>query len=419
MSPAMTFVVSQPSSTARHLCRLLAAEGITTRQLTPAEVLATPSVGEPDMILINASVHADLMRQITTWQAALPIDKRATVIAFLDDDLISLGQDDLTSLEQHVLLGLDFLVPPFSPDLVRSRLRACHERQQLADMSAPAAVAGQRHEYACELQAGRRVQEGFLPESLPERAGWQLTARFHPARHVAGDFYDAFPMLGGTRIGLVVADVCDKGVGAALFMALIRSLLRHTAVQLETCDLAAVPLPGADTESVPEPPGAVDPDAVLLLRVIAAINDYLTGNHLRQGYFATLFFALLDPATGRLWYVNCGHNPPVLRSVGGGYRLLSPTGPALGLIAGSVFTHGHVRMEHDDLLFAYTDGVPDARDGAGRFFTEQQMLALVAQATCAEDLLSRIDRAIRAHVGTAEQFDDITMLALRRRLEST
>ncbi len=419
MPPAMTFVVSKPSSNARHLCRLLAAEGITTRQFTPAEVLAAPSVGQPDMLLINASVNADLMRQITTWQSALPLDERATVIAFLDDDLVSLEQDDLTSLEQHVLTGLDFLVPPFSPDLVRSRLQACHERQRLADTSAPAAVAGQRHEDVCELQVGRQVQAGFLPESLPEHAGWQLTARFHPARHVAGDFYDAFPMLGGTRIGLVVADVCDKGVGAALFMALIRSLLRHTAVQMETADLADVSLPGAHDESVPEPPGTVDPDGVLLLRVIVAINDYLTRNHLRQGYFATLFFAVLDPVTGRLWYVNCGHNPPVLRGVGGGYRLLNPTGPALGLIPGSVFTHGHIRMEHDDLLFAYTDGVPDARDGAGQFFTERQMLALVAQATCAEDLLSRIDRAIRAHVGTAGQFDDITMLALRRRLEST
>jgi serine phosphatase RsbU (regulator of sigma subunit) len=128
---------------------------------------------------------------------------------------------------------------------------------------------------------------------------------------------------------------------------------------------------------------------------------------------------VLDPATGRLWYVNCGHNPPVFRSAGGGYSLLAPTGPALGLMPDSVFTHGHIRMEHDDLLFAYTDGVPDARDGAGRFFTEERMMALLAQATCPEDLLSRIERAIRAHMGTAEQFDDITMLALRRQLEST
>ena len=76
-------------------------------------------------------------------------------------------------------------------------------------------------------------------------------------------------------------------------------------------------------------------------------------------------------------------------------------------------------MEHDDLLFAYTDGVPEARDGAGRFFTEQRMMALLPQATCAEDLVSRMEQAVRAHVGSADQFDDITMLALRRQLEST
>jgi len=129
--------------------------------------------------------------------------------------------------------ALDYIVPPFLPTLIRSRLFACHSQQALARTAEEAHVEAELLKYERELQIGREIQEGFLPDTLPARVGWQLTARFQPAREVAGDFYDAFELLGGNRIGLVVADVCDKGVGAALFMALIRSLLRHTAIHVD------------------------------------------------------------------------------------------------------------------------------------------------------------------------------------------
>jgi len=285
-----------------------------------------------------------------------------------------------------------------------SRLLACHFRQALSRTAEEIQTSAHLLKYERELQIGRNIQAGFLPEQLPVRAGWRLTARFQPAREVSGDFYDAFELLGGARIGLVIADVCDKGVGSALFMALIRSLLRHTAVCMDTAM--------TDVDIGEPEPGA---DATLLLRAVVATNDYLTTNHLRQGYFATLFFGVLDPSSGSMVYVNCGHNPPVLRRPDGDYTLLGPTGPALSLLPNSIFRVGVAQLEPGDLLFAYTDGVPEARDTSGRFLTEEVMLGLISGWDGAvDDVLDLVERRLRAHIGLAEQADDITMVALRR-----
>jgi sigma-B regulation protein RsbU (phosphoserine phosphatase) len=186
-----------------------------------------------------------------------------------------------------------------------------------------------------------------------------------------------------------------------MFMALIRSLIRHTASCLDPGDQPAGTEPDAET--------------VLLLQAILTTNRYLTTNHLAQGYFATLFFGILNPADGSLVYVNCGHNPPVVRRTDGEQSRLWPTGPALGLVPESVFDLGRISLGYGDLLFAYTDGVPDAKDVNGRFFTEELMLALIrAQGTGADDLLESFERRLGTHVGFAERSDDITMLALHR-----
>jgi sigma-B regulation protein RsbU (phosphoserine phosphatase) len=191
-------------------------------------------------------------------------------------------------------------------------------------------------------------------------------------------------------------------------MALIRSLLRHSVTHVD-------PPSG---RWVIGPHGTLEPgsgvDAALLLRAVAATNDYLISNHLRQGYFASLFFAVLNPDTGGIVYANCGHNPPILSRGDGGHSLLEPTGPALGLLPESIFTYGRATLDPGDLLFIYTDGVPDARDAAGEFFTEERMLRLVTTTVGADALLTRIDGEISGHVGTAEPFDDITMIALYR-----
>lgn len=387
----LTLVVDESSTTADHLCALLNHDGMPARQVTPGRVLAGWSAedGVPELVLVSSRMDVDLVRQVVR-RVMQTTGSPPTVVSFSDTHV--------GDIEAHMRAGLDYIVPPFLPGLIGSRLVACRVGQALSRTAEGLQTDGDLTAYKQELRIGQEIQAGFLPEALPVRAGWELAARFRPAGVVAGDFYDAFELDGAARIGLVVGDVCDKGVGAALFMALVRSLLRHTATQLDRLDIAHT----ASAEA-------------LVLRSAVATNDYLIANHLRQGYFATLFFAVLDPVTGSLVYANCGHNPPVLRRANGVRRLLLPTGPALGLMPNSTFDAAQTRLESGDLLFAYTDGVPDAKDIDGRLLSRDVMYDLVAgHRAGTDDLLDLVERTIRVHVGGAEQSDDIVMIALRR-----
>jgi sigma-B regulation protein RsbU (phosphoserine phosphatase) len=303
---------------------------------------------------------------------------------------------------------------------VRNRRTAALDRPTPIRSEVDVVAAGRLLRYEQELQIGRDIQRGFLPGLLPCPEGWEVAARFRPARVVAGDFYDGFELVNGRRTAFLVADVCDKGVGAALFMALIRTLLRHTAQQghvgsLLVSDLQAIVRADASDGSAGRPRARPSIGAAPLMAAVRGTNEYLTRNHLEQGYFATLFFAILDPRTGGLIYINGGHNPPVVLRRNGDLEPLHPTGPAVGLLPGSVFKLGDTSLAEGETLFAYTDGVTEARNPQGEFFSEQRMLDLLAQpARSAKDLLDRMDLAVRRFVGSAEQFDDVTMLALRR-----
>ncbi|MER5931498.1 PP2C family protein-serine/threonine phosphatase [Streptomyces sp. NPDC002054] len=316
--------------------------------------------------------------------------------------------DGFAALEEHVRLGHDYLVPPFLPALVGARLHSCSERAELGRTLREADARAELVSYEKELEIGREIQAGFLPEALPVPDGWEIDVRFRPARQVAGDFYDVFELVHRRRLAVVVADVCDKGVGAALFMALIRSLLRHTAENSGLQHLVAAGRSGGRIPVVGATP---------LLNAVTATNGYLTRNHLRQGYFATLFFGVLDPLTGSLVYINGGHNPPLLLSPGGGRPVaLEVTGPAVGVLPDCVYTLGYAQLDPGDTLFVFTDGVPEARCPEGRFLGDERMLALLAEPPLGngKDVLDRMDSAVREHTGTAEQHDDVTMLALHR-----
>ncbi len=137
---------------------------------------------------------------------------------------------------------------------------------------------------------------------------------------------------------------------------------------------------------------------------------------MRQGYFATLFFGVLDPLTGSLVYINGGHNAPLLlRAEGGDPLALEVTGPAVGVLPDCVYTLGYAQLNPGDTLFAFTDGVPEARCPAGNFLGDERMLELLAgPRVSGKEVVDRMDTAVREHTGTAEQHDDVTMLALHR-----
>jgi sigma-B regulation protein RsbU (phosphoserine phosphatase) len=243
-----------------------------------------------------------------------------------------------------------------------------------------------------ELEIGREIQRGFFPLSIPQPAGWEIAARFHPARQVSGDFYDVFGLTGG-RIGLAMADVCGKGVGAALFMALVRSLIRAYA------DRASLS---------PSSPGLA-----ILLEAVTATNRYLTRVHRSAHTFSSLFFGVLDPPTGLLQYVNAGHLPPIVTGPNG-TRKFPPTGPALGLLASASFEVRQTILEPGDVLLAYTDGVTEARDAERDFFGDDRLDALLAPADTAACLLDRIERSVHEFTGDLPPSDDLTLLAVRR-----
>jgi len=298
--------------------------------------------------------------------------------------------DDADSVVKGIEMGADDHLPkPFNPHILRARVDASLARKRLRDREQLHARALQR-----ELDIARDIQAGFLPDALPRAAGWELAACFEPARQVGGDFYDAFALDDG-RIVLAVADVCDKGVGAALFMALFRSLLRAGAER----SLAGT---GALSAQLPA--------------LLASTNDYIARTHDGANMFATMFVGVLDPLDGSLGYVNAGHESPAIAgAVGGTVRArLAPTGPAVGLLPGLAFGFARETLARGEALLAFTDGVTDARAADGALFGEERLLPLIGGADGAAGLVARVRHAIHAHAGEEAPFDDVTMLAVSR-----
>ena len=250
-----------------------------------------------------------------------------------------------------------------------------------------------------ELEKGRQIQIDFLPYDIPKLDDWEIAACFHPAKQVAGDFYDAFT-LGNNQIGLVIADVCDKGVGAALFMALFRSLIRIFSSEENKFQ--------GTTNSI----NIVHNNA---LQAVRLTNDYVAEKHWQMSMFATLFFGILDPKTGLLSYINGGHEPLFIINQDGIQQTLNSTGPAVGMMPNMKFEIKEVQLEPGEILIGYTDGVTEAKSPEGKLFTDKRLKELVEKpSNSASELIDRIKKELFDYMEDAAQFDDITMLAVQR-----
>lgn len=260
----------------------------------------------------------------------------------------------------------------------------------------------EKHLIEHELEIGRQIQSGFFPEQLPKIPGWEISAFFRPTRQVSGDFYDSFPLASNRLTGIVIADVCDKGVGAALFMALTRSLIRAFASQ-------TILLENQPETAMKSSIGQALKQTILLT------NNYIAETHGQANMFATLFIGVLDPGTGMLHYINCGHEPPIIVNSDKQIASLKPTGPALGLFPDVEFKTENIHLAFGDLLFAFTDGVTDAQSATGELYSKERLQACLSQSPgSAEGLVQQILQNVDLHISTAKQFDDITMIALRR-----
>ena len=243
-----------------------------------------------------------------------------------------------------------------------------------------------------ELEHGRNIQRGFLPQSLPQPPGWEIAASFVPARAMSGDFYDAF-MLDEKEMIFVIADVCGKDVSAALFMALICTLIRIHSERIHA-------------------QGGNPLDAIAIINEYIMHHYYQTKEH---QMYTTVFLGILDIDRGALGYCNAGHYAPLLMKGNGTCTRLDPTGPAVGLIENAGFKNGYVEIPPDAFLCAYTDGVIDARDPKRDQFSFERFFTIVKKdADSASHKLKQIETALSDHIQGAEPSDDITILILRR-----
>jgi serine phosphatase RsbU (regulator of sigma subunit) len=328
---------------------------VTLKLMGPGDVLGEMAVLDPDVRSASATAEADT-------------------------HLCRLRKTDLFNLiENH-------------GELTRAILHVLSQRVRATSSSW---VESDRNRVALEheLEIGRKIQSSFLPGDLPRSPGWEMAGFFRSARQVAGDFYDMFELPGNAKVALVIGDVCDKGVGAALFMTLFRSLFRSNMQTIE------------EESSV---------DSDILVNSVSRTNHYIATTHGHTSMYATMFAAVLDPGTGRLHYVSAGHESPYIIDEAGETRSLETTGPAVGLFPEAIFSSRQTVLQPGETLFAYTDGVVDAKSPDGNTFDLDRLLPLFKGDHGAADLLEKIYRHLAAFIDEANQFDDITMFAVKR-----
>jgi serine phosphatase RsbU (regulator of sigma subunit) len=245
------------------------------------------------------------------------------------------------------------------------------------------------------MQLARQIQQTFLPSELPALAGWEINLWWRTAREVGGDFFDLFLLPSG-ELGLLIADVADKGMGAAMYMILIRTLIRATVLE---------------SRSPAE--------------VLERVNQLLLPDA-HQGMFVTLFYGVLDPQSGLFRYANAGHNPPLwIRKEACEIELLPRSGMALGVVDENEIEERDIALLPGDFLILYTDGVTDALNAEGVIYGSERLYQVVWEAAfgdpasseiSADFMLQKMDSSISDFVGDTPVVDDSTMLVLYRQL---
>lgn len=299
-------------------------------------------------------------------------------------------------LEQSQPIGAIYLslhsLQPWDRDSIERLMPAT---QSLAALIASA--FGQSQAYANDIRLERvsqelrlagEIQSSLIPFEIPHVPGWRIAVTLNPAEETYGDFFDFIPLPDG-KLGVVIADVVDKGVGAALYMALSRTLLRTYAIEADS-----------------------DPDLVFFATNSRMLAD-TTSN-----LFVTAFYGVLDPASGQLAYSNAGHNPPYLVRPGKQVIIqeLIRTGIPIGVQEGATWNKAFVQLQPGDRLLLYTDGIPEADNGKGEYLTTGPMLEAAKENPdlSAEELQDRILQDLSDFVGNAPQSDDITLMILAR-----
>jgi serine phosphatase RsbU (regulator of sigma subunit)/putative methionine-R-sulfoxide reductase with GAF domain/anti-sigma regulatory factor (Ser/Thr protein kinase) len=349
-----------------------------------------------DFLMLEA-VHERARMVVGLLASAVPID-------WLDPLLANTEQETFYALQtgEHLLIGFplvirnDFYGVMLVEEEAQDR-RFRSKRVEIVTSIAQQVVLSIQNEHLQletvvrerlehEVELARQIQKTFLPEHLPKISGWDLAATWLTARQVGGDFYDVIELPGG-RLGLLIADVSDKGMPAALFMALTRTLIR------------------AVIYNTPSP-------AEALQRVNALI---IPDN--RESMFVTAVYGVLSIENGEFTFANAGHNPPVwMRAVGKTFEFLHRTGPALGIIDDLPMGQRTITLGHDDLLFLYTDGLTEAFSPEDEMFGEErlQQALKLAGTSSVRQVLDALEASVNKFMDPLPAADDLTMLALKR-----
>jgi serine phosphatase RsbU (regulator of sigma subunit) len=325
-------------------------------------------------------------REILPWNAHAELHNPLAIAPVLD---VETGQSI-----GGIYIELQTLAVPWSHKMILTLIPALQSLSaQVASALYQAKVYAQalaHHRTQQQLALARRIQSSFLPAKVPQIPGWQLYAALEPARDIAGDFYDFIPLQSG-KFGILIADVADKGVGSALYMALSRTLIRTYAAQYDH-----------------------RPDQVL-----AAANTRILQDA-RANLFVTVFYGVLDPATGKFTYCNAGHNPPMIfrHRDENEIQTLGNTGMPLGIEEQTEWYTAEVLLERGDVLLLYTDGMTDAQNERGEFIERDQLFEVARNnlGLPAEAMGETILSAVYRFAGEAPQFDDITLMIVIRDL---
>jgi len=248
-------------------------------------------------------------------------------------------------------------------------------------------ITAERERISTELSLATRIQAAFVPHlfpPFPDRPEFSLYATMDPAKEVGGDFYDFF-LIDEDHLGLVMADVSGKGVPAALFMMASKIILQSCAM-------------------LGHGPAAI----------LTKTNEAICSNNQEQ-MFVTVWLGILEISTGKLTAANAGHEYPVVRKAGGGFELFKDRhGLVIGAMSGIRYREYEIQMSPGDMIFVYTDGVPEANNARNELFGTERMIAALNQdpGAAPEDILKNVRRAVDGFVEEAEQFDDLTMLCL-------
>jgi sigma-B regulation protein RsbU (phosphoserine phosphatase) len=313
-------------------------------------------------------------REIARLTAVLDGPERQEILGLLEGEGAALGPA-FARLSGHVVQQHRAMA-----ELLEERTRdLALVRQALEDRT-------QLHRMREELDVARRLQLSSVPTTFPQVPAFRLHAAMVPAKEVGGDFCD-FVMLDDHRLALMIGDASGKGVGAAIFIAMARSLLR-----------AAIGRGASPAEA------------------LAQANDVLAADNPTM-MFATVIVAVLDCRSGLLTYANAGHNAPRRRGTQGEAELPVEPGIALGVMDGMTFADQALRLEPGDTVLMFTDGVTEAVGPGETMFGDARLSAIVGDAGLAEParLVEAVAREVEAFADTEPQADDITMLALHWR----